>query len=153
MSSSVPAAVVGFHNALVAGVPSPTLIHFGEPRQNTDAPEHVSVAYAGEGGGDVIDTTSDWASLGAQRHEERFEVTNALVVWAGDDSEAALQTAFLRAYVVFAAIAAAVDNDITLAGSVRESRIGSHSTAVEQTSRGVSVTLTFRLVCAVRVTY
>lgn len=153
MSSSVPAAVVGFYNALIAGVPSPTLIHFGEPRENTNAAEHVSVAFAGEGGGDVIDTTSDWASLGAQRHEERYEVANALVVWAGDDSEAALQTAFLRAYAVFASVAGAVADDITLGGAVREARLSSHSTAVEQTPRGVSVTLTFRLACAVRVTY
>lgn len=153
MSSSVPGAVVGFYNALVASVPSPTLIHFGEPRHDLEAAEHVSVAYAGEGGGEVIDTTSDWASLGAHRQEERYEVVNALVVWAGDDSEEALQTAFLRAYEVFDAIGTAVADDITLDGAVRESRIGTHGTAVEQTGRGVSVTVTFRLSCASRITY
>ena len=150
--SSVPLAVVTLHDAIAAELDSSTVPHFGPPMHDIEAREHVCVAYAPEGG-PVIDPNSEWAALGAQRQEERYEIACALVVWSGESSEESIELAFLRAYAIFVQICTAVALDYTLAEAVREAHVASHSTSIEQTDRGEAVQITFRVACAARVTY
>lgn len=150
--SSVPLAVVNLHDAIEAGLDSTTAMHFGPPMHDVDAQEHVCVAYAPEGG-PVIDPTSEWAALGAQRQEERYEVVCALVVWSGESSEESIEAAFLRAYAIYGQVCTAIALDYTLAEAVREARVASHSTSIEQTDRGEAVQIVFRVACAARNTY
>lgn len=152
MSSSVPAAVVNLYDAIVAEIDSATIAHFGPPMRDREALEHVCVAHS-PGGGPVIDPSSEWAALGAQRQEERYEIACALVVWSGESTEAAIEAAFLRAYAIFAQVCSAVAQDYTLADAVREARVASHSTSVDQTDNGDAIEITFRVACAARVTY
>jgi hypothetical protein len=99
-----------------------------------------------------VDDTSEWSQLGAQKHEDRYEIACALVAWGGSPTEDELLRLLTRAHVMLSAVIAAIATDYTLGGAVRIAHVLSNTTSAEQTDDGPAVTVTFRVGCEVRTT-
>jgi hypothetical protein len=150
MTDTAPAALTGLISQTqtqLAGV----LVHFGPPMTNLSAKERICFGFD-PAGAPAVDDTSEWAQLGAQKHEDRYEIAGALVVWAGSPTETALQTAFARAYVLLNGVRHGIAQDYTLGGAVRIAHVASHTTVAEQTDDGPAVTVSFRVACSARTT-
>lgn len=148
-TSTIPAAIDGLLATLraAAGL-SGVDIHDGPP-MTAENPDYVCVGF------DPLDPLTSVeggqvpASLGNRAREESYEIVGSLAAWSGDELMSARRA---RAMALFAAVEAAVRADITLGGTVRTAQIASYSLLQEQTDKGASAGVRFRIACSARLT-
>ena len=124
-------------------------VYDGPPQQDgASNPDAVFIGFQ-TGQLDAVTFTRDWATMGAVRSEEHYDVLCELQTFSGDTDIASRRA---RAFVLLDAIAAAITTDRTLAGAVRLASISTGNVQPEQTDRGCTVTVPFSVSCVARIT-
>lgn len=145
MTSAVPAAVTGLLALLTAALDCD--VHDGPP-VTAATPDYVCVGFD-PAGGDAVEFTREWVSLGAQRREEEFDVVCVAGTSSGDLSMSARRT---RVFDLLDTIEAAVQADLTLGAAVRVAHVlGSGSLLQDQDEQGATAMVRFRVRCTARI--
>lgn len=145
MPSTVPAAIDAVV-ALCRGAVTGADVYDGPP-SGGDHLDWIGVGYDPTGG-ESASATTEWAALGAQRHEENFDITCTAGSSSGDDAVPARR---VRCYALLDAVAAALAVDYSLGGSVRVAHITSHSLFQERDEQGLTVGVRFVINCQARI--
>ena len=145
MTSTVPAALAALVALCRSGL-SETDVYDGPP-VGGDYPDWVGIGYD-PGTSEVVTVTTDWSQLGAQRHEERYDIACTLGSNSGDLS---MTDRRVRAYALLDAVAAALASDYTLGGAVRVAHISGHSLLQELDEQGLTAGIRFTVTAAARI--
>lgn len=147
MASTLDPAITGLVALLqVAPALSGVSVFDGVPTEET--PEWVAVGWS-PGETTAADITYDWAQIGAQRHEEQYDLLCSLATSSGDSD---LPTRRGRAIALRDAVAAVLTANPTLSGAVRVAHMTRAQLVQELPGTGSSAGFTFRVSCQARVT-
>jgi hypothetical protein len=145
VASAIPGAVNGLLTLLTAALDCD--VHDGPP-VTAATPDYVCVGFDPTGD-EAVEFDREWASLGAQRREERFDVLCVAGTSSGDLSMLDRRT---RVFGLLAAVETAVAADLTLGGAVRDAQVlGSGSLLQEQDEQGATAMVRFRVTCTSRI--
>lgn len=115
-ASRVPATLTALHTlgrSAVAGLAAPAVQVYRGPFVTGDPADALFIGYDGDPTGDFrsVRTDTEWAGLGANSRDERFEVMCAVTRISGD---ADVEIATNRVYAIHAAFEAALRTDPSL---------------------------------------
>lgn len=145
MPSTVPAAIAALVTLCQTAVTDADV--YDGPPTGGDYLDWVGVGYD-PSGGDAVTVSTDWASLGTQRHEENYDITCTLGSASGD---AVMTTRRARAYALLDAVAAGIAADYTLGGSVRIAHVTGHSLLQDLDEQGLTAGIRFTVNVAARI--
>lgn len=147
MASTQDSAIVALCSLLSAAPAlSGVTVHDGPP-MSAETSEWIAVGFS-PGEAVAVDATYEWAQIGAQRHEEHYDILCSLVTNSGDEGMPARRT---RAVALRDAVAAVLYANPTLSGAVRIAHMSAAQLVQEQTPQGASAGYTFRVSCAARI--
>lgn len=147
MASTVDSAITALCSLLSAAPAlSGVSVHDGPP-MTAETPEWIAVGFS-PGEPTAVELTYEWAQIGAQRHEEHYDILCSLVTNSGDEGMPARRA---RAIALRDAVAAVLTANPTLSGAVRIAHMSSAQLVQEETSQGASAGFTFRVSCQARV--
>lgn len=135
MTSTVPAAINGLLSVGQAAVTNADV--FAGPPTTADYADWLGIAYS-PSGGEIVIADLTWAQLGAQRHEETYDVVCTIGYASGDIDGVAGRA---RAYGILDAFAAGIATNYTLAGAVRIAHVSGHALVTEVDEDGLSEVL------------
>lgn len=146
MASAVPGAIAALLQLLQAALDCD--VHDGPPVTGATL-DYVCVGHDPSGGPDAVEFDREWAALGAQRREERFDI---LCVAGASSGDLAMLDRRVRVFALLDAVEAAIRTDFTLGGAVRIAQVlGSGSLLQEQDEFGSTAALRFRVTCHARI--
>lgn len=146
MASTVDAAILATVTLLKAaaalsGVP----VFDGVPTEET--PEWIAVGWS-PGEPTAAEINYEWAQIGAQRHEEHYDLLCSLATASGDIDLPARRA---RAQALRDAVAAVLTANPTLSGAVRVAHMSAAQLVQELPASGSTAGFTFRISCQARV--
>lgn len=147
MSSTVPAAISALITILDNALGSDVQVHDGKP-ETAETPDWVAVAYDPTSE-TAVEFDREWASIGAQRLEEHYDVLCTLRSGSGDEE---IIDRRARAFALLDAVTAAIAEDYSLGGVVRVAAVlGPGSLDQSENRSGAAAGIRFRVKVEARI--
>jgi hypothetical protein len=147
VASTIDAAILALTSLLGAAPSLSGVSVFDGPPTSAETPDWITVGWS-PGETAAVDVEYAWAEIGAQRHEERYDILCCLATTSGDEAMPARRA---RALAIRDAIAAVLFANPTLSGAVRIAHMSAAQLVQDETEQGASAGFTFRVNCQARI--